>query len=47
MSKPEKLRKEVHLAETVIKALQDKADEDDRSIKNYMEKVLIDDSKKD
>lgn len=42
---PKKFRKEVHLNESVIKALQDKADNDGRSLMNYMEKVLIDASK--
>ena len=47
MSKPETFRKEIHLTQEVIDKLQEKADKDDRSLKNYMEKVLINDSKKD
>jgi hypothetical protein len=43
--KPLKRRKEVHLEEEVVKALQEKAYEDKRDLKNYMEKVLIDKSK--
>ncbi len=39
-----KLRKETRLAQDVIDKLQAKADKADRSLKNYMEKVLIDDS---
>jgi len=39
-----KHRKETHLTQAVIDALQIKADTADRSLKNYMEKVLIKDS---
>jgi len=35
-----KKRKEVHLTEKVIKKLQAKADEEGRSLKNYMEWIL-------
>lgn len=35
-----KLRKEVHLTQEVIDKLQEKADEDGRSLKNYMEWIL-------
>lgn len=41
-----KHRKEVHLTKTVIKDLKKRAKADERSLMNYMEKVLIDDSKK-
>lgn len=39
-------RKEVSLPEEVIKKLEAKALKDNRSLKNYMEQVLIKDSKK-
>ena len=42
MNKPETFRKEVHLTKEVIESLQNKADKDDRSLMNYMQKVLID-----
>ncbi len=35
-----KHRKEVHLTKKVIGKLQEKADEDGRSLKNYMEWIL-------
>lgn len=38
-----KLRKEVYLTSNQIKALQSKADKQQRSLKNYMEFVLISD----
>ncbi len=44
--KVSKIRKEVHLTHKVIDKLQEKADEEGRSLKNYMEWVLIEDSKK-
>lgn len=34
-------RKEVYLLSDTIKKLQDKADKEGRSLKNYMEQVLI------
>lgn len=37
-----KIRKEVKLTQESIDKLQAKADKDERSLKNYMEKVLID-----
>lgn len=40
-----KLRKEVHLTPEQIKKLQAKADKQSRSLKNYMEFVLISDIK--
>lgn len=39
-------RKEVHLDEKVVEALQKKADELGRTLKRHMEMVLISDSKK-
>ena len=44
--KETKQRKEVLLTETVINNLQGKADKDGRSLKNYMEKVLIKESER-
>lgn len=42
MSQIEKpTRKEVYLLIDTIKKLQDKADKEGRSLKNYMEQVLI------
>jgi len=41
-----KLRKEAHLTQEVIDKLQEKADKDGRSLKNYMEWVLTENSKK-
>ena len=37
-----KQRKEITLSDEVLSTLQEKADKDGRSLKNYMEKVLID-----
>ena len=42
MNKPETFRKEVHLTKEVIESLQRKADKDGRSLKSYMERILID-----
>lgn len=39
-------RKEIALPEEVLKKLEVKADKENRSLKNYMEQVLIKDSKK-
>ena len=39
-------RKEVHLEEKVIDKLQEQADKHGRSLKNYMEIILINKSKK-
>jgi len=39
---PATIRKEVHLMPDVIKALQEIADREKRSLKNLMEKVLED-----
>lgn len=44
--KETKQRKEVLLTETVIYNLQNKADKDGRSLKNYMEKVLTKESER-
>lgn len=41
----EKIRKEIHLTQNVVDALQTQADKDGRSLKNYMEQVLIQHSK--
>ena len=41
MSKPKTFRKEVHLTQEVIDDLQAKADKDGRSLMNYMEWLLI------
>jgi len=38
-----KLRKEVHLEPEVVDSLQALADKDGRSLKNYMERLLIKD----
>ena len=38
----QKFRKETFLSQEVIDNLQEKANKDGRSLKNYMEKVLID-----
>lgn len=37
----EKIRKDIHLPATVVEKLQVAADKENRTIKNYMEKVLI------
>lgn len=42
-----KVRKEVQLTQDVIDALQIQADKEDRLLKNYMEQVLIRQSKKE
>ena len=42
-----KVRKEVQLTQDVIDALQVQADKEDRLLKNYMEQVLIRQSKKE
>ena len=39
-------RKEIALPEEVVKKLESKALKENRSLKNYMEQVLIKDSKK-
>ncbi|HYH14819.1 MAG TPA: hypothetical protein VD794_06360 [Flavisolibacter sp.] len=39
---PETIRKEVHLMPEAIKELQDIADTERRSLKNLMEKILLD-----
>lgn len=44
MKKP--LRKEVYLTEQVVEALNKKAVKQKRSLKNYMEQVLIKDAEK-
>lgn len=36
-----KLRKEVHLTKEQIEKLQAQADEDGRSLKNYMERLIL------
>lgn len=42
-----KIRKEIQLTQDVINALQVQADKEDRLLKNYMEQVLIRQSKKE
>lgn len=42
-----KIRKEIQLTQEVIDALQIQADKEDRLLKNYMEQVLIRQSKKE
>ena len=42
----EKKRKEVHLNSDVIEALEKRAKQFNRKLKNHMETVLINDSKK-
>lgn len=37
----DKLRKDIHLSEDVISKLEKMAEKESRSLKNYMEKVLI------
>lgn len=37
----EKIRKDIHLSQDVIDKLQAAADKENRTLKNYMEKVLI------
>lgn len=39
--KSEKIRKDIHLPEDAIKLLQLAADKESRTLKNYMEKILI------
>lgn len=39
--KSEKIRKDIHLSNEVIEILQAAADKELRSLKSYMEKVLI------
>lgn len=41
-----KIRKEIQLTQDVIDALQLQADKEDRPLKNYMEQVLVKQSKK-
>ncbi len=36
-----KIRKEVHLSDATINALQKQADREQRTLKNYMEYILI------
>lgn len=45
--KENKVRKEIQLTQEVIDALQIQADKEDRLLKNYMEQVLIKQSKKE
>ena len=42
-----KIRKEIQLTQEVIDALQIQVDKEDRLLKNYMEQVLIRQSKKE
>lgn len=42
----EPIRKEVYLTEQVVNVLKKKADKQKRSLKNYMEQVLIKDAEK-
>lgn len=44
--KSDKIRKDIHLPEEVIEMLQAAADKESRTLKNYMEKVLIKHSEK-
>lgn len=44
--KSEKIRKDIHLSEDVIEVLQKAADKESRTLKNYMEKVLVKHSEK-
>ena len=39
-----KIRKEISLDQEIINRLKEKAQKDGRNLKNYMEKVLIDDA---
>ena len=40
-----KIRKEVHLTQDIIDVLQKQADKEVRTLKNYMESILIQHSK--
>lgn len=42
----EKIRKDLHLSAEVVAILQKAADKESRTLKNYMEKVLIKHSEK-
>lgn len=42
----EKIRKDIHLSDEVVKILQNAADKESRTLKNYMEKILIKHSEK-
>ena len=44
--KSDKIRKDIHLEPTVIGILQAAADKESRTLKNYIEKVLIKHSEK-
>lgn len=44
--KSEKIRKDIHLSNEVIEILQIAADKESRTLKNYIEKVLINHSGK-
>lgn len=44
--KSEKIRKDIHLSQEVIDTMQAAADKESRTLKNYMEKVLIKHSEK-
>lgn len=44
--KSEKIRKDIHLSEEVLEILQAAADKESRTVKNYIEKVLINHSGK-
>lgn len=44
--KSEKIRKDIHLNDDVIEMLQAAADKESRTLKNYIEKVLIKHSEK-
>ena len=46
MAKEVKIRKEVQLTQEVIEALQKQANQEGRLLKNYIEQVLIHQSKK-
>lgn len=39
--KSEKIRKDIHLSEEAIEMLQLAADKESRSLKNYIEKLLV------
>lgn len=44
--KSEKIRKDIHLPNEAIEILQAAADKESRTLKNYMEKVLVKHSEK-
>jgi hypothetical protein len=39
--KSEKIRKDIHLSEEAISILQAAADKESRTLKNYIEKILV------